>query len=216
MSAAKAFLNSLFPPDVVCPFCNEEKLLNDYGFCPDCMETLVLCPPELEAPEGLDGLSAGLIYHDAASSAVQRFKYGRQVWLANTLASFIQLPDHWQWDCYVPVPLHPFRQWLRTFNQSELIAQALQKRYPFPIRNDLLRRTRYTAPQASLNAAGRAGNLANAFFAGPGVSGQSILLIDDVTTTHNTLLACAQALRKMGASRVYAACVCIANLNIRT
>ncbi len=210
MGIGNALLNGLFPPNLVCPFCNKEALLTSDGICSSCKESIQLCPPWIAPPYGLDGLTAGLMYDGVTKQVVRRFKYGREVWLAPHLAKFVHIPPNWKIDCYVPVPLHPLREWMRTFNQSLLVAQSLQKRFPFPIRKDLLRRIRYTSPQAKLDASHRATNLSGAFRAVPAVSGLSILLIDDVTTTHNTLMECALALRTMGAKRIYAACVCMA------
>lgn len=203
-------VNALFPEGVVCALCNQEAVVGSDGMCAACRAALARCPRALNAPAGLDGLAAGLIYNEALEAAVHRFKYRRQVWLAPFFAGFIELPADWRIDCLIPVPLHPLRQWLRTFNQSELLARALQTRYPLPIRRDLLHRTRYTAPQAKLDAARRAVNLTGAFSANTRANGLSVLLIDDVTTTHNTLQSCAAALRRTGAMRVYAACACLA------
>jgi predicted amidophosphoribosyltransferase len=72
--------------------------------------------------------------------------------------------------------------------------------------DDLLRRTRFTKSQTKLNESERAKNVSQAILASPEARGKSILLIDDVTTTHSTLLACAVALKQAGAARVYAAC----------
>ena len=200
----------LFPERLVCALCNEESVVGSDGLCDRCRAALAPCPRALAAPAGLDGLAAGLIYNAAIEPAIHRFKYERQVWLAPYLAQFLVLPDDWQIDCMVPVPLHPLRSWLRTFNQSELLAESLTERYPVPIRRDLLRRTRYTLPQAKLDAAGRAENLVGAFSASLRASGLNCLLVDDVTTTHHTLQECAGALKQVGAARVYAACVCLA------
>ena len=209
MGKRNLLLDALYPPDLVCPFCGGEALLGADGVCGQCRPSLRLCPPWLAPPYGLDGLTAGLVYDGCAKNALRRFKYKGEAWLAPYLASFIHVPSSWAVDCYVPVPLHPLREWLRTYNQSQLLAQALQTRFPFPIRNRLLSRTRYTPPQARLDASRRAANLNGAFRASPDAAGQSVLLIDDVTTTHSTLLECAWALRAMGAVRVYAACACL-------
>ncbi len=213
MQKQNLFVDALFPDGVVCALCNQEAVVGNDGMCCACRAAIVRCPRTLNAPDGLDGLTAGLIYNEATEAAVHRFKYQRQVWLAPFFAGFIELPAGWRIDCLTPVPLHPLRRWLRTFNQSERLASALQARYPIPIRSDLLRRTRYTAPQARLDAARRAVNLTGAFSANARVAGLSVLLIDDVTTTHNTLQNCAAALRHAGAKRVYAACACLAGLD---
>lgn len=210
MRRRNLLLDALFPEHVVCALCNQEAIVGDDGFCDDCREAILRCPSGLTPPNGLDGLTAALLYTPAVEPAIHRFKYQRQVWLAPILADLIALPDDWRVDCIVPVPLHPLRAWLRMFNQSELLARALAQRYPIPVCQRLLVRTRYTAPQAQLDAARRATNLTGAFSASPRAKGRSILLVDDVTTTHHTLLHCAAALRKAGAKRVYAACVCLA------
>jgi len=106
----------------------------------------------------------------------------------------------------VPVPLHPLQPRLRSYNQSDLLAQELCRRYGLVQQNDLLLRTRFTKSQTTLNEFERAKNVSKAFSASPYARGKNILLIDDVTTTHSTLLSCAFALKAAGARRVYAAC----------
>lgn len=209
MKLWQAFLNWLYPPDVVCWACGRETFLSEGGICKDCLQTLCV-HPVADCPPALDGLVCGYAYDGSVASAVQRFKYQGQRWLADPLAATVLLPEDWQIDCMIPVPLHPLRQWQRTFNQSEDLCRMLQRRYPFPIRTDLLRRKRYTYPQAKLSADRRKTNLFDAFSAAPAVSGRSVLLVDDVTTTHSTLIECAQSLRKAGAANVYGACACLA------
>ena len=111
----------------------------------------------------------------------------------------------------MPVPLHWTRLLRRGYNQSEMLARALAQRYPgLPVRTDVLRRARRTRSQTSLSAAQRKKNLRGAFAASPLVEGLSVLLVDDVATTRATLGACARALKRRGAKRVYAACACAA------
>lgn len=198
-------LDALYPPDVACVLCGRETLLGEDRLCSDCRVSLSPSPV-LSCPHGLDGITAAYRYSGGARNGVRALKYQNQVRLAPFFADAITLPADWQIDCVVPVPLHPLKQWLRSYNQSDYIARELCKRYGMRQQNNLLRRTRFTRSQTTLNGFERAKNVSHAFLASPDARGQNILLVDDVTTTHSTLLACAMALRRAGAVRVYAAC----------
>ena len=107
------------------------------------------------------------------------------------------------------MPLHWWRQYQRTYNQSFLLAEYVSSRYGIPICQDLLVRTRYTPQQKKRSGKQRRNNrnLKGAFWAAPECVGRSIVLIDDVVTSGATLSECARTLKKAGAYRVYAACV---------
>jgi len=198
-------LDALYPPDVACALCGRETLLDEARLCDDCRASLQPSPAFI-CPSGLDGITAAFRYSGGARNGVRALKYQNQVRLAPFFASAITLPEGWQIDCVVPVPLHPLKKWLRSYNQSDYLAQEVCKRYKLQQQNNLLRRTRFTKSQTTLNGFDRERNVSQAFLASPEARGRSILLVDDVTTTHSTLLACAIALRKAGAVRVYAAC----------
>lgn len=210
MNLGKAMLDALYPPRLVCPLCNRETQLGEDGLCADC-RTGFLPYGKLDSPDGwLDGLTAGIVYNHAVKAAMHRFKYGRQCWLAAFFAQFMEIPGEWKVDCVTPVPLHWFRRWLRTFNQSQELAENMLKRYPgIPLCTHILKRIRYTRQQALLSAEERKKNVANAFLAKGDLAGKRILLIDDVTTTHGTLNACAETLKRAGAEKVYALTACI-------
>lgn len=206
----RALLDALYPPDVACPLCGRDAFLLPSGACADCDTCLNACPAPVFT-EPLDGLVAAYFYEGLARQAVLRLKYGKATYLSRFFAGGIALPEDWKIDCIVPVPLHWLREFLRGYNQSEMLAQAISERYPsLPVRKELLFRTRYTRTQTSLTASARQKNVRGAFRAGNCVKGLSILLVDDVATTRATLRACARALKKNGASRVYAACACAA------
>lgn len=107
-------------------------------------------------------------------------------------------------DALVPVPLHPRRLRERGFNQADLLARELGRAVGLPVWNDVLVRRRDTPPQTGLSAAARRSNVAKAFAVHRRgrIAGQTLVLVDDVTTTGATVLACAARLRECGARDV--------------
>lgn len=200
-----ALLDALYPQNVACALCGRETVLGADHLCDVCRGSLTPAG-KLGCPAELNGIVAAYRYSGGARDGIRALKYQNQVRLAPFFADAIALPPDWTIDVAVPVPLHPFKQWLRSYNQSALIAESLSKRYGIPCRCDLLHRTRFTRSQTHLDAPERAANVARAFAASPEARGKNILLVDDVTTTHSTILACAAALRSAGAGHIYAAC----------
>jgi len=201
---------ALYPSHVACTLCNQEAVLNDASLCQTCAASLILCGT-LPPPAPLDGLSAAYRYEGGVIAGIHALKYGKQTRLARFFADSMTVPPDWDFDCVAPVPLHPLKRWLRTYNQSELIAKSLARRLSLKLEPRLMKRTRFTRTQTALDEFERVKNVANAFVASPAAVGRSVLLVDDVTTTHSTLLACAVALKAAGAARVYAVCACCAD-----
>ena len=207
MNPVKELLLSLAaPPPHRCYLCEQERLLGEDGLCDGCRRSLRLAISP-SPPEGLDGLSAGLQYNDELATVFYRFKKKERQDYAPFLAQFISIPEAWHAELLLPVPLHWWRQYRRTYNQSFLLSEYVSSRYGIPICQELLTRVRPTPQQKLLNAKLRRKNLKGAFRAAPECKGRSIVLIDDVVTTGSTLSECAKTLKKAGASRVYAACV---------
>lgn len=105
-------------------------------------------------------------------------------------------------DAIVPIPLHLERRRERGYDQALLLARALSSFSRRPLLASLLVRRRNTQQQVGLDRLARAGNMADAFWAGPGGKGLSVALVDDVVTTGATSRAAADALSRAGASRV--------------
>lgn len=116
-------------------------------------------------------------------------------------------------ECIVPVPLHPSKQRSRGFNQAELLAEALEKETGIPVRL-LLQKYKKTKEQKSLSKNQRMKNVKDAFQVDEDAMGEhvpeSVLLLDDVSTTGSTLTACARVLKERGVSRVFYLSVCVA------
>jgi ComF family protein len=115
------------------------------------------------------------------------------------------LPLEQQFDVVLAMPMHWRKRWERGFNQAELLARPVARRYGLKLGTNL-RRRRYTKAQAGLSEAQRRNNLRDCFaVARPEqISGRRILLIDDVLTTGATLRAAAAALKSAGAGYVCA------------
>ena len=99
------------------------------------------------------------------------------------------------------VPMHPIRRMQRGYNQSEKLARAFSKEKALPFRM-ILKRTRNTKQQVKLSMNKRRSNLTGAFLAKEDLTGQTVLLIDDVRTTGATAVECAKALLRANASEV--------------
>ena len=109
-------------------------------------------------------------------------------------------------DALVPVPLSRHRQRERGFNQSELIARALAKRWQVPVWPCALERQSSTRSQTQLTPGERLGNVAGAFSVPAAqrsaLRGAHLVLVDDVVTTGATLRASASALFAAGARTI--------------
>jgi ComF family protein len=107
-------------------------------------------------------------------------------------------------DLLVPVPLHRLAERERGYNQSALLAREVGKWNGVRVAEDVLRRTRNTAPQISLTTADeRRHNMEGTFECTGEVAGAKVLLIDDVVTTGTTMSACAAPLVAAGAASVW-------------
>ncbi len=154
---------------------------------------------------GFDAAYSFGTYDGTLRELIHLFKYSRVKPLAAPLGRLIAsaIPHDQTFDLVVPVPLHWRRKLERGFNQSELLAGAVARRYGLQPAN-VLRRKRSTSAQAGLSNAKRRVNVAGAFLVRrkPEVESRKVLLIDDVMTTGATLAACAAALKRAGARSV--------------
>lgn len=116
-----------------------------------------------------------------------------------------------QTELLVPMPLHPWRQRQRGYNQSEEIAKGLSDVLGLPVDNSLVRRIRRTKTQTRKSAAARWANVKEAFEATPNAAGRRLLLVDDIITTGSTLEACIKALY---ASEVPPAAVSVCSIGL--
>ena len=230
----RALLDLLFPP--LCHVC--KAFIPQAGalfICADCRKKIsflvsplcTVCGTPFATEAGSDHvcgacLSKGpphlcrsaTLLAGPVQELIHRFKYGRCVHLcqplglitATALRPFCHAAAP---DLIVPVPLHRKRLRQRGYNQSQLIAQVLEKQWRVPLSIGNLRRIRWTEPQTGLHAGDRVSNVAGAFAVKDRkrLEGKRVLLVDDVLTTGSTMRACAEALGEAGAAALFAVTV---------
>ena len=209
-------LNLLYPQD--CPVCGGRiRELKPAPLCGPCNDRIMahVKTPHWAMTE--KGFSFDAAYHVASYEGIVKrciclFKYEGKTRLSNVLGSVMaeyaarNNGDLGPIDMIVPVPLHPVKLRERQFNQSELIAEHLAKRFNKKLEKNWLRRIKYTAPQTGLSREQRLRNLKGAFLVikEARFADKSVLLIDDVATTGATLHECAKTIKSAGAKKVLA------------
>lgn len=181
----------------VCERCGMPSGTSSDSICFQCKNNPLL---------SLDLVRSAAYFEDSPlRPAIHALKYkGRKVVaqeLAEILAEACERFDL-DADVMMPVPLHQARLRKRGFNQSELLAKSLSKLKKIPLDTRALIRTRATKSQMELSASERHENVKDAFACCRPVTGQTVLLIDDVCTTGSTLDYCATALKANGAKTV--------------
>ena len=166
-----------------------------------------LCTVCRESKAGFDASYSYGSYEETLRELIRLFKYSRIETLAKPLGALLlrAIPHSERYDLVMPMPMHWLRRWERGFNQAELLAAPVARRYGLKS-SKLLKRVRRTRAQAGLRAAERRDNLKNAFRVShpEKIAGKRILLVDDVLTTGSTLRAAAAALKAAGAVHVAA------------
>lgn len=162
-------------------------------------------------PLPLDWCEAWGEYRGGLERLLHALKFERHDFLDDALASLMEavLRDRGDlvFDAIVPVPMQRKRERERGYNQSELLARRLSYRLGAPCDMTILMRRGDRATQSKLPRRDRAANVRGAFGASPRAKGKSILIVDDICTTGETLRACASALRSAGAVKVCAIAV---------
>ncbi len=175
------------------PFCPRCALPTDGDTCGRCLST----------PPHFDATLAVFRYEFPLDKLMQAFKYGHRLALAAYLGQQLAaLAEGIAADVIVPLPLHVSRLRERGFNQALELARPLAVALRLPIDTAHCVRTRDTPAQAGLPLRKRVKNIRGAFHCSADLTGQKILLVDDVMTTGASLDECARTLKLHGAAEV--------------
>ena len=205
-----------FNGQIFCASCNNKIKFISGSICSVCGTTFPDSPAEshlcgecLEKIPYFSFARAVFSYEEIILNAIHQFKYKRNMSIGETLASFMAdfyFPDidFTDYSLIVPVPLHVKRLRERGFNQSLILARAIEGKRKIPVDFSLLKRHKFTLTQTGSNKKERKQNIKGAFeIRNPKkILGKNIILIDDVYTTGATVNECAKTLIKAGTRKV--------------
>lgn len=150
--------------------------------------------------------------------AIHALKYDKRfpvgIFLGKVLATEIKSnKTSWNFDLIIPIPLHQLKKAERGYNQSYYIAKGVGKELRVKVSDRVVKRTKYTESQTTMNLNQREENISGAFKIRNQkmVRRKSILLLDDVITTGATISECGKMLLESGATKIYAASIAIAD-----
>ena len=223
-------MNLFYPEKGLCLFCLQKTKSAEYmGICSECAAKILeisenkkACPTcgfftgGQECPNCRNlhsvTLEVGIVvpYEGMFRELIHDLKYNGREDLARPIGYLMaervkRLGMARNIRAVVPVPLYYSREKERGFNQSFLIAKALAEVLGKPLWSEVLSREHFHHPQMVLSREERLKNIMGAFkyASDQKLSGNVILLVDDIITTGATLRACADVLRQAGAEKVY-------------
>ena len=208
-----------------CYHCHSLKAVED-GLCSSCRLTLQplqqqcrrcalalvtqaeVCGQCLRQAHAIDAAWAGFRYQDAVKSLIRSLKFQGCLSAGQSLSQLLARQycplDFSQADIVIPAPLHLSRLRQRGFNQALELCRDFAAVHGLDIQHHMLKRIQPTQEQAKLNARQRQANVALAFACQEELSGQCVVLFDDVMTTGATMKAMAKTLKAAGARQVIA------------
>jgi len=213
----QSILDFVFPP--LCVLCGSAIQSGNRLLCEKCRRDLpglkkpLLAAAELvhppKPPLWFDKTLALFEYNPQVQKLIHLCKYKNMpafsAYFGELLGvEFLRHPELNDVDMIIPVPLHNARYRERGYNQSALLASAIKKISGVPVNTNVLKRNKYTPPQAKLKREDRVKNILGAFTAKKSakISNSCVAVVDDVVTTGTTVNECARVLRSAGAKKV--------------
>ena len=208
----------------VCEDCEQTIRILDGARCTRCSEPIGPkdmpnvhgCPHCFDRKLHFDKSLCVCSFDGAPRRLLHELKYRNGTFALDDLAAIsAQFPEAGEFisgAILVPVPLHFLRKIKRKYNQSELIAKMFADTFPKANARvaDVLKRSRRTPTQTTLDKEARAANIKNAFEIRSEKrikdisKDANIVIVDDVMTSGATLSECAKTLKRAGFKNVSA------------
>ncbi len=222
------FEKIFFPWNASCINCNSEKP-EKYGLCKKCygllstlegnrceicldrIDTVGLCKECLHEKPDYLRLYCDYEFSGTMRKLIHKFKIGNCRYLKYPFGEILlkSLPNDILNKCDVIVPVPSSRERMKKFgyNQALLLANELSKLTGLPVNNKTISKKSGQTKMALLNKEQRRKNIKGLYELCGEIGNKTVLLVDDICTTGETLRYCARLLKKAGASKVYAVAI---------
>lgn len=218
---AKGFFHLIYPN--TCQLCGHQLVTGEEHLCISCLLELPKTWFHKSSGNPVEQLFWGRARVDRASTyffyqkgnasqeLLYHLKYHNKKEIGYALGrnyGFDLLTTDWvnEANYILPIPLHPKKQRMRGYNQSEWIAKGLSDTLKIPINTDLIYRQKFSSTQTRKNRYDRWQNVSSIF----GVRNpeelinKTVIIVDDVITTGATIDACVQHLEEIPGIRIHA------------
>jgi len=224
------FLNLLFPKYCInckrlgyyiCADCFSFISFDTEGICAVCSRYSIngLTHPRCKKRYSIDGAFSSILYKGVTKKLIYNFKYKPHLTDLRKILSdlfyegLIQKEEFYS--IYqkslsnlilVPIPLYKSKERARGYNQAEILAEELSKRFNIKAL-PALKRVKKTVSQVGLSKIDRRKNIKDSFEINQNlksaIKSHYIFLVDDVFTTGSTLMEASRVLKRHGARRVW-------------
>lgn len=203
--------------DYLCTDCFARLSYDVRPICAVCIKPAIygFTHPKCFGKYEIDGIFGAVSYNGIAKKLIYSFKYkpylsSLKVFISVlTYEAVIQKEEFMKIasenPIFVPIPIHSNKQRTRGYNQAEVLAKELAKRFGFKSLN-LLKRDIDTKSQFKLSKEERRENVKGIFSLNNQVlipKDKVIVLLDDVVTTGSTFREAAKVLKRAGAKNVF-------------
>lgn len=214
MKLFKSLVNLLFPR--VCAACGNLLLEGEETVCTTCRFLLPKTGYENNPNNPLAQIFFGQMPFNAVSAEFFFSKSGKVQHLIHGLKynhcrengiflgreigkSLLKAADYQGINYIIPIPLHPKKEKIRGYNQSHVIAEGISETMDIPIAEKCLVRKVFTDTQTKKSREERWNNVKDIFdVINPlQLTGNHVLLVDDVLTTGATLMSAGKALMQV-------------------
>lgn len=218
MKNTKLFHNltkALFPAPLFCLSCEINILhFGEFILCSDCFTLFLesrkteflkfITEDELRLQPHLEDTAdivCAFPYNEITQKLIHTYKFSLYKDCAKFWANAISFQVAQQ-ACTIIIPVPSSRKSIeeRGFSHMSLLSEELSKITGIPVLDKVLVRNKDVRHQVGLSRQQRLENVKNIFECTQDLSGQSVLLLDDVLTTGATVYHCKLALEKKGAS----------------
>ncbi len=222
----QALYRFIFPPsgkcglcggdgEIICEKCIGQMHEHSGKLCDKCGRAVRyegLCDECIKNARPYERGAVVFFYEGRAQQTMKDFKFENMLPYGTFFAQRLQekiKPLGWDIDIVTAVPSHPYKVIGKGYNAPAVIARRFAKMMDIKYDTRLLKRIRHTKSVSLLHGIDRMAHAKENFaIKKSALSGENILLIDDVSTTGSTLHVCAQILKNHGAGKVYVAAAC--------